>query len=197
MKRLFSLTLCVALAACLGAGLAEATEALHTAMPDAEPAQGDHAISFAEADAGYAGIWVPFEDGFRLYLPASWRSFDLTDAQREAGLFYRAGEAGMGVAVSYFPAGALKTLADLEVDLAAAGFTGLEQLDVNGIPAVGFERGEEDCRGAAFYHPAYPGYVLAVYVTPLGANGTPEAAQSRAILASLSPWQVEAEEPAQ
>ena len=195
MKKTLICAMILALLFC--AALAEEPSAPETTEPsapettEAEPVE----IAFDEALAGYAGAWVPFEDGFRLYLPVHWRAFELSDAEREAGLFYRAGGDGgdtpMGVAVGYFPAGALRTLDDLEADFAAAGFTGLERREANGLPALGFVRPAENYRGAAFFHPMYPGYVLMVYVTPLGEDGSPGMAVGQAILDSLGPMPME------
>ena len=97
----------------------------------------------------------------------------------------------MGVAVSFFPAGSIATLEALESDFGGAGFAALERRQVNGLWALGFTRPEEDCRGEAFFHPAYPDYVLTVYVTPLGEDGSTAAAMGRAILDSLSPAPME------
>ena len=151
---------------------------------------------FSEQDAPYEGIWVPFEDGFRLYVPSDWHPFEITEAQAEAGLFYRAGndggdgsvgETAMGVAVSYFSAGQLKTVGDLARDLEDAGFEGVEVLELNGLSAAGFRRPGDGYRGVAFFHPILPEYILQVCVTPIGDAGTPVEAVGSAILRSLSP----------
>lgn len=159
----------------------------------AEPAPSEapiEAIGFDEAGAGYAGIWVPFEDGFRLYLPEGWRSYDLTEAQRAAGLFYRAGtpedaadsEVPLGVAVGYMPFGDAADPDALAAYFTGAGFERVSRQDVNGIPAVAFERPGDGFRGLAFAHPLVGGYAMLVYATPIGETAD-------AILASLSPAQ--------
>ena len=38
-------------------------------------------ITFSQDTVGYAGTWVPFEDGFQLYLPSDW---DVYNAIRKA-----------------------------------------------------------------------------------------------------------------
>ena len=140
-------------------------------------------IRFREADAPYEGVWVSFDDGFLLYLPGEWQSFEMTREQSDAGLFFRAGndaeatgagEAPMGVAVSYVEADALTRQAELEADLERAGCIDLELLDINGMAAVGFEKPEDGYRGVVFFHAAYPKYVLTVYVTPVGEDGSDE-----------------------
>lgn len=180
MKRLLCLVLMLAM--CLFNAIAEDT------IEDAQ--SGAHA--FTESDAPYDGIWQPFEDGFRLYLPREWVAIDLTDAQREAGLFYRVGSAdgAMDLAVGYMRAGNLATVDDLARDFEAVGYSNVTRLDLNGIPAIGFDRPGEDYRGVAFFHPTYPDYVLYVYLSPLtSADGEP-AAIGAALLASISPNRV-------
>ena len=74
---------------------------IEPAQPDEAPPASVEPARLAEADAPYAGIWIPFEDGFRLYLPRAWSSMNITEAEAAAGLFYRAGAEGgtEGVAV--------------------------------------------------------------------------------------------------
>ena len=154
------------------------------AVEDASPPDD----AFDAGRAGYAGVWVPFEDGFQLYLPAEWRALELTDAQREAGLFYRAGGGGASVAVAYAPANGLSTVDDLEADYRGAGFSDIARLALNGIDAVGFARPEAGYKGVAFFNPIWPDYVMTVYFAPLIEGDAPEGARGRAILRSLSPW---------
>ena len=151
---------------------------------------------FSAQDAPYEGIWVPFEDGFRLYVPSVWHTFEITPEQAEAGLFYHAGNDGedenvgdtaMGVAVSYFSAGQLETIDDLARDLENAGFADVERLDLNGLAAAGFRRPGDGYRGVAFFHPTLPEYILQVCVSPIGGADTPVEAVGSAILRSLSP----------
>ena len=196
--------LCALLAAlCAFGGMAEeiasGDEAAAVEAPPAsvEPAQSDEAppvsaepARFAEADAPYAGIWTPFEDGFRLYLPRAWSSMNITEAEAAAGLFYRAGAEGgtEGVAVGYMRADSLRTVADLALDFERSGFSNVIRWDLNGIPAIGFDRPEDDYSGVAFYHPVYADYVLYVYVTPLCRRG--EGQTGETVLMSLTPTQI-------
>ena len=73
-------------ALCAFSGVAEAvpgTGAEVSIAPSATPAV-DTPAPFTESDAPYDGNWLPFEDGFRLYLPRGWAAIELTGAQREA-----------------------------------------------------------------------------------------------------------------
>lgn len=178
VKRVAGIALMLLLALC-AAVIAE--EQALPAMPEAA-VDGPAEIGFDEAQAPFAGVWVPFEDGFALYLPAAWRAFELTEDQRAAGLFYRAGDGeGAGMAVGYAAAGDLDTMDALAADYRGAGFENVGRLLLDGIEAVGFERPEAGYRGAAFFHPDYPLYVLTVYVTPPDAGD----ATGRAILESI------------
>ena len=111
MKRLLCLVLMLGM--CIFNAVAE--EAM-----EAEESEG---LSFVESDAPYDGIWQPFEDGFMLYLPRGWVAIELTDAQREAGLFYRAGSADglMSLAVGYMRAGNLASAVEVIPVFALAG----------------------------------------------------------------------------
>ena len=172
------------------------------AIPEAEPAPGTagdelRSIVYDEASAPYDGVWVTFDDGFQLLLPGEWLSYEITEEQSAAGLFFRAGNDGsdsvvgevpMGVAVSYVEAGGLTTLDDLMRDFESVGFTNLEKLDLNGIPALFFIKPDEDYCGVAFYHAVYPEYVMAIYATPIGEASDAVAAVNDAILSSLKPY---------
>ena len=171
----------------------EAAEAV--AEEDVESVSGH--IAFTEDLAPYEGRWVTFEDGFKLFLPKEWSRIDLDETQQQAGLFYRAenggsdsavGDTAMGVAVSFVRAGELKTLDELAADFASAGFGEINKLDINGIPCISFARAAGDYRGVAFYHPTHSNYVLAVYISPTGAEDPAVNDVGSAILCSVSPF---------
>ena len=176
---------------------AETGQSEGQAAPSGTQIQALPRVDFDEAGAGFEGTWVTFEDGFRLYLPGEWVYYEISDEESEAGIFYRAGNEGsdgivgeipMGMAVSYVSAGDLQTLDDLIRDFEAAGMTGMNAQDLNGVPAVAFEKPEDGYRGVSFYHPVYTGYVMSVYVTPIGEPDSAVRAVGDAILNSLSPW---------
>ena len=164
------------------AAVAEQVEAVE-AEAGAEAVDGEQpGAAFDPAQAGYDGAWMDFEDGFKLYLPADWAYAKVTEAQAAAGLFYRAcgADGTQAVAVSWMNAGAISTPRDLCASFEALGCVNVAAATLNGLPVALFERSEEDYRGAAFFHPAYPGYILAVYASPLGATAD-------AIIASITP----------
>ena len=190
MKKLLSIAIIAVLCATVGMA-EEAREPLKPlpAAPERVVKAPQASVVFSEADAPYDGVWQPFEDGFRLYLPCEWASFDPTEAQAEAGLFYLAGSGDgvMGVAVGYMRAGALETMDDLARDFEAAGYSGVACRNLNGIPAIAFERPQDGYRGVAFFHPVYPDYALYVYASPLDAQDADGRQVVEAILASIEP----------
>lgn len=154
-------------------------------------------IDFTEDIAPYEGRWVTFQDGFQLFMPTQWTRLETNEAQQQAGLFYRAGNGGaddvvgevaMGIAVSFIKAGDLATLDDLAGNFESAGFAEIDKLDINGIPCITFIKADGDYRGVAFYHPKYPSYILAVYISPIGGDNALVNDVGSAILCSLSPF---------
>ena len=187
MKKLLSFT--AALALCAFGAVAEAAATPLPAATRPLVAATRQPEVFSESDAPYDGVWQPFEDGFRLYLPRGWVRQEIDAAQAEAGLFYRAGsdDGEMGIAVGYMSAGGLETTDELARDFASAGYSAVTRLNRSGIPAIGFERPQDGYRGVAFFHPVYPDYVLYVYALPLA----PRSAEARrtldALMASIGP----------
>ena len=193
MKKLLSIIALVA-ALCAFGGMAEGTP-----LPSPLPASPKFGVdstqpprTFSEADAPYDGVWQPFEDGFKLYLPRGWASMALDEAQAEAGLFYRAGsdDGSMGVVAGYMDAGTLETIEALAEDFARGGYASVIPGDLNGIPAISFERPQDGYRGVAFFHPVYPEYVLYVFVSPLAPQDEEMNQMGIALLASITPLEI-------
>lgn len=193
MKKLLSIIALVA-ALCAFGGMAEGTP-----QPSPLPVSSEFGVDstqppriFSEADAPYDGVWQPFEDGFKLYLPRGWASMTLDEAQAEAGLFYRAGsdDGSMGVVVGYMEAGTLETIEALAEDFERGGYASVIPGDLNGIPAISFERPQEGYRGVAFFHPVYPEYVLYVFVSPLAPQDGEMNQMGIALLASITPLEI-------
>ena len=196
MKKLLSIIALVA-ALCAFGGMAEGTP-----LPSPLPVSSEFGVdstqppqTFSELDAPYDGVWQPFEDGFMLYLPRGWASMALDEAQAEAGLFYRAGsdDGSMGVVVGYMRAGALGTTEALAADFEHGGYTSVVQGDLNGMPAIAFERPQDGYRGVAFFHPVYPEYVLYVFASPLELPDGEANPMGIALLSSITPLEVSSE----
>lgn len=153
-------------------------------------------IAFTEASADYQGTWVPFQDGFRIYLPSEWVYYVLGDQETAKGVLYHAGNDGrdsvvgntrMDVVVCYSEAGQLRTLSDLEAKLKDK-YAGVSKIGINGIPCVTYESAGEDHRGIAFFHPGNSNYIFTIGVSPFGANDQTVSDVGSAILCSVSPY---------
>ena len=192
MKKLLSVAVIAALCVfgCMAEGAPLPTPLPASTGPDAEG--NPSPAAFTEADAPYDGVWQPFEDGFKLYLPREWASMALDEAQAEAGLFYRASsdDGSMGVVVGYMRAGALGTTEALAEDFERSGYASVIQGDLNGIPAIAFERPQDGYRGVAFFHPVYPEYVLYAFASPLELQGGEMNQVGIALLASITPLEI-------
>ena len=148
----------------------------------------DGTITFTESVATYAGTWVPFDDGFKLYLPSHWNWYQITDEQAAAGMLYLAGDASGSmnapyINVNYAASQGLSTLDDLAADLEAAGFTIDGKVDINGIGCVSYNSAAQDLAGIMFFHPATTDYVFAVVAAEFSSNLDMQAS----ILCSLTP----------
>ncbi len=148
----------------------------------------DGSIDFAESMATYAGTWVPFDDGFQLYLPSHWNWYQITDEQAAAGMLYLAGDASGNmhapyINVNYAASQGLSTLDDLAADLEAAGFTIDGKININGIGCVSYNSAAQDLAGIMFFHPATTDYVFAVVAAEFSSNVDMQAS----ILCSLTP----------
>lgn len=153
-------------------------------------------IAFTEASAGFRGTWVPFQDGFKIYLPSEWVYYVLNDQETAKGVLYHAGNDGrdsvvgnvrMDVVVCYSEAGQLRTLGDLEAKLESK-YTGVSKIGINGIPCVTYESVDGDHRGIAFFHPGNSNYIFTIGVSPYGANDQTVSNVGSAILCSVSPY---------
>lgn len=80
MKKVLAFVLCLMMALSLGYALAEA------------PAEEDYTHA---AELLYEGVWVQFEDGFEIYLPADWYEYECTEEMNAQGIFYMAGTEDM------------------------------------------------------------------------------------------------------
>ena len=146
-------------------------------------------IVFTEDMAGYAGTWVPFEDGFKLYLPSTWNEFIVDESQKKGGCLYQAGDARAisgeivpYIAVNYGETYGLDTIEKVADDLETSGYDVSGIVNVNGIPCVSYTYEEPDLSGMMFFYPGRTDYVFAV----IGYNYTQCADILNAVLCSIS-----------
>lgn len=124
-------------------------------------------ITFDEASAPYAGTWVPFQDGFRLYLPSDWTVYDLSDEETQQGVLYLAGDASgaenaPAISVVWAYNQGTDTLEELADAIRQSGYTVDDLVEINGIGCITYRLESEDCSAVMFFHPTDPQYVFCV-----------------------------------
>lgn len=149
----------------------------------------DEIVSFEPSQVDYEGTWVEFEDGFRLYLPPDWVSYELTDEERDDGVLYVALEdseaGGMSLQVTRTEDPTVHSLEEIryildQIDGLSAG----DLLLVNGIPCIAYTGTEGAVSGLTFFHPLCgEPYIINVSIGSCTENEN----LSSAILRSLSP----------
>ncbi len=114
MKKLVALLLAMLMLACTTVSLAEDLT--------------------AQIEATFEGVWVQFEDGFEIYLPAEWLQVELTEEMIANSTFYAAVSPDMTQSVEIGWTG-LEADADLHALAAelAATYADAQVLNINGI----------------------------------------------------------------
>ena len=113
---------------------------------------------FDEEDAPYEGVWIPFEDGFRLYLPTDWNWIDLTAEMTQAGVICAAGDATVGdpmpmINVSVANDDSVDSLEQIADLIEQNGYI-VEDIDfVNDIECIIYTSGDDSIRGEMFLYP--------------------------------------------
>ena len=124
-------------------------------------------IVFDETKASYSGTWVPFQDGFQLYLPSDWSTYELTQEDTDQGVLYIAGdtsgiENSPAVSVVWAYSDGAETLEDIAAVIQNSDF----QLDgivtINGIGCVRYRGEADNCSAIMFFHPTNKQYVFCV-----------------------------------
>ena len=141
---------------------------IKTGVSKEDPKQGDR-IRFSESMASWQGTWIPFEDGFKLYLPNTWNEFILTDEQKESGVLYQAGDAravdgenAPYISVNYGPAPGIETMEDVREDMKKSGYYIEGIVNVNGIECLSYSYDDPNLSGMMFFCPGSTDYVFAV-----------------------------------
>ena len=146
-------------------------------------------IVFTEASAAYTGTWVPFEDGFQLYLPSDWNVYDLAEEQTQQGVLYVAGDASgeanaPAMSVVWANSDGAETLDDLASAITQGGYQVDDIVTINGIGCVTYRLESDDCSAVMFFHPTNKQYVFCV--TGVGYAENVDTICS--VLTSLSPY---------
>ena len=143
---------------------------------------------FDEADAPYAGTWVPFEDGFRFYLPSEWTQYELTDEVSAAGGLYLAGDGTKPditpfFSVSYSYDEGVTALEDYEDILADIGYSIDGITTVNDIECLLYSSQKDDIKGELFLYPG--GDIAGLAFVGVAENYSSDPEYLDAILSSL------------
>lgn len=104
----------------------------------------------AVAEAPFDGVWVQFEDGFEILLPAEWLELEATEEMIESGIFYAvcSPDGANTVQISWSALEAEMTAQELQAALATE-YPDAEVLAFNGIEFIGFSDEENDIFGMA------------------------------------------------
>ena len=109
----------------------------------------------------YDGSWVQFEDGFEIYLPNDWYSFECTEEMNAQGIFYVAGTEDM----SYSCTLAWKALEseisieDLQAQMVQT-YPDAEVVEVNGVALIAYVDSANNLLNCVAMDAAEPGFYL-------------------------------------
>ena len=109
----------------------------------------------------YDGSWVQFEDGFEIYLPNDWYSFECTEEMNAQGIFYVAGTEDM----SYSCTLAWKALEseisieDLQAQMVQT-YPDAEVVEVNGVGLITYVDSANNLLNCVAMDAAEPGFYL-------------------------------------
>ena len=115
-------------------------------------------ISFTEDAATYEGVWIEFDDPFKMYLPVWWEAAQFTEEEIEDGYYYLAYDPTTGsnepfiqIDWNYNENG--YTLEGLTDVLLSNGNEVDGKIIVNGITCVSFAAPQYNMQGFVFLHP--------------------------------------------
>ena len=124
-------------------------------------------ITFSQENVSFAGTWVPFEDGFKLYLPNDWDVYELSDEQTTQGVLFAAGDTSgvqnpPGISVVWAYSDGAQSLEELAADLTKGGYQVDDLVSINGIPCISYRVEESDYSAIMFFHPTNKQYLFCV-----------------------------------
>ena len=132
-------------------------------------------ITFSQENVSFAGTWVPFEDGFKLYLPNDWDVYELSDEQTQQGVLFAAGDTSgvqnpPGISVVWVYSDGAQSLEELAADLTQGSYQVDDLVSINGIPCISYRVEESDCSAIMFFHPTNKQYLFCVTGAGYAAN---------------------------
>ena len=155
-------------------GVSSSVEDGQTDMGNTDSSQMG-SITFSQENVSFAGTWVPFEDGFKLYLPNDWDVYELSDEQTKQGVFFAAGDTSgvqnpPGISVVWAYSDGAQSLEELAADLTKGGYQVDDLVSINGIPCISYRVEESDCSAIMFFHPTNKQYLFCVTGAGYAAN---------------------------
>ena len=141
MKKVLDLILCLLMALSLGCASAENVT--------------------TAAEVLYEGVWVQFEDGFEIYLPAEWYEFECTEEMNAQGIFYMAGTEDMSYtcALAWNPLEEDCTIEELHAEMVKV-YPDAQIMDVSGVGLVFYEDTENGLLNYVALDATEPGFYL-------------------------------------
>ena len=138
MKKFLALILCLMMA-CVSIAVAE-----ETAIEDQ-----------------YDGSWVQFEDGFEIYLPNDWCSFECTEEMNAQGIFYVAGTEDMSYSctLAWKPLDADYAIEDVQAQIATV-YADAQVVAVNDVALITYVDAENNLLNCVAMDATEPGFYL-------------------------------------
>ena len=109
----------------------------------------------------YDGSWVQFEDGFEIYLPNDWYSFECTEEMNAQGIFYVAGTEDMSYSctLAWKALDAELSIEDLQAQMVQT-YPDAEVVEVNGVGLITYVDSANNLLNCVAMDAAEPGFYL-------------------------------------
>ncbi len=109
----------------------------------------------------YDGSWVQFEDGFEIYLPNDWYSFECTEEMNAQGIFYVAGTEDMSYSctLAWKALDAEISIEDLQAQMVQT-YPDAEVVEVNGVGLITYVDSANNLLNCVAMDAAEPGFYL-------------------------------------
>ena len=109
----------------------------------------------------YDGSWVQFEDGFEIYLPNDWYSFECTEEMNAQGIFYVAGTEDMSYSctLAWKALDAEISIEDLQAQMVQT-YPDAEVVEVNGVGLITYVDSANNLLNCVAMYAAEPGFYL-------------------------------------
>lgn len=129
----------------------------------------DAIVTFDAATANYTGAWVPFQDGFRLYMPTTWRHFMGTSDGLLYYAFDPADQDNSFLQINWIEQdpswdSTVQSIDDMNAIFRELGFVVEDSMLINGIPCATYSAQDGAVSGMMFFHPIYgTSYVFNIF----------------------------------